>query len=292
MPKKQTILVVDDELVNREILGATLEDDYRVLYATNGQEALDLLEKGSDVISLILLDLLMPVMSGMTVLRQLRESPELTRIPVIVMTSDHEAEVASLELGAFDFIPKPYPSRSVILARIRRIIELSEDRQIIRSTERDVLTGLYNREYFYNYIASFDKHHKGMDMDAIVVDIYRFHIINERYGRASADQLLRRLGNALHTLALASGGMACRREADTFLLYRGVRRQAAQGGAVRRTADGGFRPGHQRGPVQGILPAQIRHPPRHADTCKRRGADSLAAPQAGAGQSRGIHPPV
>ena len=105
LPKKQTILVVDDELVNREILGATLEDDYRVLYAANGQEALDLLEKGSDVISLILLDLLMPVMSGMTVLRQLRESPELTRIPVIVMTSDHEAEVASLELGAFDFIP-------------------------------------------------------------------------------------------------------------------------------------------------------------------------------------------
>ena len=220
LPKKQTILVVDDELVNREILGATLEDDYRVLYAANGQEALDLLEKGSDVISLILLDLLMPVMSGMTVLRQLRESPELVRIPVIVMTSDHEAEVASLELGAFDFIPKPYPSRSVILARIRRIIELSEDRQIIRSTERDVLTGLYNREYFYNYIASFDKHHKNMDMDAIVVDIYRFHIINERYGRASADQLLRRLGNALHTLAQASRGMACRREADTFLLYR------------------------------------------------------------------------
>ncbi len=220
LPKKRTILVVDDEQINREILGTALENDYRVLYAANGQEALKLLEKRSDVISLILLDLLMPVISGMMVLRQLRESPELARIPVIVMTSDHEAEVASLELGAFDFIPKPYPSRSVILARIRRIIELSEDRQIIRSTERDVLTGLYNREYFYNYIASFDKHHKGMDMDAIVVDINRFHIINERYGRAYADQLLRRLGNTLHALAQASGGMACRREADTFLVYR------------------------------------------------------------------------
>ena len=219
-PKKRTVLVVDDEQINREILGTTLENDYRVLYAANGQEALSLLEKRGDMVSLILLDLLMPVMSGMVVLRRLKESPELSRIPVIVLTADHEAEVASLELGAFDFIPKPYPSRSVILARVRRIIELSEDRQIISSTERDTLTGLYNREYFYNYIASFDQHHKGMAMDAVVVDIYRFHIINERYGRAYADQLLRRIGSLLKTMARETGGMACRREADTFLVYR------------------------------------------------------------------------
>ena len=217
---KHTVLVVDDEQLNRKILGSLLEEDYRVLFAANGQEALALLEGQSDSVSLILLDLLMPVMSGMVMLRQLRESPELARIPVIVMTADHDAEVACLDLGALDFIPKPYPSRSVILARIRRIIELSEGRQIIRSTERDPLTGLYNREYFYNYIASFDQHHKGVDMDAIVVDIYRFHIINERYGRAYADQLLRRIGAALHALARASGGLACRREADTFLVYR------------------------------------------------------------------------
>lgn len=217
---KHTVLVVDDEQLNREILGSLLEDDYRVLFAANGQEALALLESQAEAVSLILLDLLMPVMSGMVMLRQLRESPELARIPVIVMTADHDAEVACLDLGALDFIPKPYPSRSVILARIRRIIELSEGRQIIRSTERDPLTGLYNREYFYNYIASFDQHHKGVDMDAIVVDIYRFHIINERYGRAYADQLLRRIGAALHALAQASGGLACRREADTFLVYR------------------------------------------------------------------------
>jgi len=219
-PKRRTILVVDDEQINRELLGTLLEDDYRVLYAANGQEALDIAKKRADDISLILLDLLMPVMSGMVVLRRLKDSPELARIPVIVMTADHEAEVASLELGAFDFIPKPYPMRSVILARVRRIIELSEGRQIIRVTERDPLTGLFNREYFYNYIASFDQHHKGTAMDAVVVDINRFHIINERYGRAYADQLLRRIGKALHALARASGGMACRREADTFLVYR------------------------------------------------------------------------
>jgi len=219
-PKKRTVLVVDDEQINRELLGTLLEDDYRVLYAADGQEALDIAGKRADDISLILLDLLMPVMSGMVVLRKLKDSPELSRIPVIVMTADHEAEVASLELGAFDFIPKPYPMRSVILARVRRIIELSEDRQIIQVTERDALTGLFNREYFYNYIAAFDQHHKGMAMDAVVVDINRFHIVNERYGRAYADRILRRIGDTLRALVQASGGMACRREADTFLVYR------------------------------------------------------------------------
>ena len=219
LPKRRTILVVDDEQVNRELLGALLEDDYRVLCASNGQQALELARDRTEDISLILLDLLMPVMSGMVVLRELKGSPELSRIPVIVMTADHDAEVASLELGAFDFIPKPYPTRSVILARVRRIIELSEGRQIIRFTERDPLTGLYNREYFYNYIVTFDKHHKGMDTDAIAVDINRFHIINERYGRAYADQILGRIGEHLRALAQGSGGMACRREADTFLIY-------------------------------------------------------------------------
>jgi len=218
--RQRTILVVDDEQINREMLGAILADDYRVLYAADGQEALKIAQSHADIISLILLDLLMPVMSGMDVLRRLRELPELHRIPVIVMTADHDAEVDSLELGAYDFIPKPYPRRNVIMARIHRIIELSEDRQIISTTERDALTGLYNREFFYSYAFSFDQHHKDQPMDAIVVDINRFHSLNERYGRPYANEVLRRIGEALRAHILAGGGMACRREADTFLVYR------------------------------------------------------------------------
>ena len=108
-PKRRTVLVVDDEQINRELLGTLLEDDYRVLYASNGQEALTLAKKRAEDISLILLDLIMPVMSGMVVLRLLKESPELARIPVIVMTSDHDAEVASLELGRSTSFPSPIP---------------------------------------------------------------------------------------------------------------------------------------------------------------------------------------
>lgn len=68
------------------------------------------------------------------------------RLPVIVMTSDSESEVECLSLGASDFIPKPYPRQQVVLARILRTIELYEDRDTLRWTERDQLTGLYNKE--------------------------------------------------------------------------------------------------------------------------------------------------
>ena len=217
--EKKLVLVVDDEIINREILGATLQEDYEVIYASDGREAMAQIKRHSDTLALVMLDLRMPVMSGMVVLKLLADSPELSRIPVIVMTSDQEAEVACLELGALDFITKPYPRRNIILARARRTIELSEDRQIIRSTERDTLTGLYNREYFYSYAETFDQHHKGTAMDAIVVDINHFHLINERYGRAYADQILRHIGDRLRESVRGSGGIVCRREADTFMAY-------------------------------------------------------------------------
>ncbi|MBQ8137568.1 MAG: EAL domain-containing protein, partial [Clostridia bacterium] len=216
---KKQILVVDDEIINREILGALLRDEYEIIYAADGQEAIEQVRRYKDTLSLCLLDLKMPVMSGMVVLKLLSDDPELSRIPIMVMTADQESEVACLELGALDFIPKPYPRRDIVLARVHRTIELSEDRQIIRSTERDPLTGLYNREYFYSYAESFDQHHKSIPMDAIVVDVNHFHMLNERYGRAYADQVLQEIGSRLRENVRANGGIVCRREADTFLVY-------------------------------------------------------------------------
>ena len=216
---KRTILVADDEQINRAILGAILENDFEVLYAENGKEALDILEENREIISVVLLDLMMPVMSGMDLLRHLKEEPELQRIPVIVLTSDQTAEIECLSLGAIDFISKPYPQAGVILARVTRIIELSEDQQIIHSTERDPLTGLYNREYFYRYAEQFDQFHKEMDMDAIVLDVNHFHMINERYGKHCGDDVLRRVGESVRNVVRESGGIVCRRSGDTFMVY-------------------------------------------------------------------------
>ncbi|MGI6221467.1 MAG: EAL domain-containing protein [Coriobacteriales bacterium] len=218
---KRLVLVADDEFVNRELLRTVLQDEYELLFAENGREALDAIAEHKETLSLVLLDLLMPVMSGMDVLREVRGSsdPDISRVPIIVVTSDQAAEIESLTQGASDFIPKPYPQPGVVKARINRTIELSEDRQIISSTERDDLTGLYNREYFYRYAEQYDHHHTETSMDAIVVDVNHFRMINERFGTARGDEVLRRLATALRDEVNGIGGIVCRREADIFLVY-------------------------------------------------------------------------
>ena len=216
---KRLILVADDEFINREIMRSILQDDYELIFAENGEVALQKIRENKDMLALILLDLMMPVMSGFDVLKEVKADPGIQQIPIIVITSDQEAEVESLTIGAIDFIPKPYPQAGVILARIRRTIELSEDRQIINSTERDPLTSLYNREYFYRYAEQFDQHHRNLDMDAIVLDVNHFHMINERFGTAYGDSVLRRIGEAVREMVLDTGGIVCRRESDTFMVY-------------------------------------------------------------------------
>ena len=216
---KRLILIADDEAINRELLINMLEDEYDLITAADGREAYEQIDKNRDMLSLVLLDLLMPEIHGLDLLRKLKEDAVLSQIPVIVMTADKEAEVDSLNLGAIDFIPKPFPEQKVILARVLRTIELSEDRQIIQSTERDHLTGLYNREFFYSYAQQYDQHHKDVAMDAIVVDVNHFHMINERYGKAYGDEVLKRIGEKVRSMVQDAGGIVCRREADTFLVY-------------------------------------------------------------------------
>ena len=217
--RKRLVLIVEDEFVNRELLNAYLEKEYEVIFAETGAEALASIRKHIDMLSLVLLDLNLPDMNGLEILRTIKQDMDMTRIPVIVLTSDKESEVDSLNTGANDFISKPYPRYEIILARVRRCIELSENKDLVRWTERDNLTGLYNREYFYRYAEQYDLYHRQEETDALVVDVSHFHLINERYGKAYADDVLRRIGAELLSCVKEAGGIVCRREADTFQVY-------------------------------------------------------------------------
>ncbi|MBQ9663681.1 MAG: EAL domain-containing protein [Oscillospiraceae bacterium] len=217
---KPLILIVDDEQINAMILGANLEKEYNLLYAADGSEALELMRAHCATLSLVLLDLMMPVMSGFDVLEAVRDDDDLKQIPIIVATSDAASEARCLQLGAIDFLSKPYPvDMSVPLARIRRIIELKEDRSTIQSTERDELTGLYNKEFFFYHAEQLDLRNKDLNMDAIIVDVNHFHMINERYGKAYGDEVLRRISQNIRETVFSSGGIVCRRDADTFMAY-------------------------------------------------------------------------
>ena len=216
---KRRILVVEDEEINREMLNFLLQDTYDVVFAETGGKAQTILEEQYETLSLVLLDLNLPDMKGTDILRGIKADVRTARIPVIVMTADQDAEVECLNLGATDFIPKPYPKQAVVLARILRTIELFEDRDIIRWTERDQLTGLYNREYFYRYASQFDTYHPDVTTDAIVLNINHFHMINERYGREFGNKVLKGIADKLRESVSGTDGIVCRREADTFLMY-------------------------------------------------------------------------
>ena len=217
--RKRLVLIVEDEYVNRELLKAYLENDYELLFAETGGAALETIHTRSETLSLVLLDLILPDLNGLEILRRIKQDADLTRIPIIVLTSDVESEVESLNTGASDFISKPYPRPEVIMARVRRSIELSENRDLIRWTERDHITGLFNREYFYRYAEQYDLFHAEEPTDALVLDISHFHMINERFGKAYGDEMLRRIGAELLRMARMYGGIVCRREADTFQVY-------------------------------------------------------------------------
>ncbi len=213
------VLIVDDEFIEREMLGHMLNDLYEVAYAENGTIALDMIRNEKLTLSLVILDLHMPGLDGYSLLKIIRADSELRRIPVIVLTSEKGAEVISLQLGAADFITKPYEAPDVIRARVSHSIELAEDSIIIHETERDSLTGLFNKEFFIEYGRRLDNQNDNMPMDAIVLDINRFHIVNELYGRAYGDLILKRIGRSIHELVQDTGGLACRSGSNSFGIY-------------------------------------------------------------------------
>lgn len=216
---RRLILIVDDEPVNREMLGMILGDEYEILQAGDGEEALPIIRENSTILSLVILDLMMPRMSGQELLRIMKEDADLQRIPVIVLTSDKTAEVAMLQRGASDFIMKPYDMPEVVRARVRRTIELGEDTYIIQNTERDELTGLLNKEFFYRYSELFRLHHPSAQMDALILDVNNFRLINEIQGRAFGDEILSKIGARIIDHVSKSGGVAGRGHADVFMLY-------------------------------------------------------------------------
>ena len=216
---RKTILIVDDVEMNREILGDLLADDYNIAYATDGVEALDILRSRKDEIDLVLLDLLMPNKNGREVITEMQVDEDLMDIPVIFVTVDQASELDCLKTGAMDFIPKPYPDVELIKARIAKCIELAEGRALIRYTERDKQTGLLNKDYFFRYVNRLDHLFKDSSLDAVVCDVNRFHSVNKQFGRQFCDHVLHDIGICMRKLARKTGGISCREDEDTFLLY-------------------------------------------------------------------------
>lgn len=216
---ERKILIVDDEEINREILGTIIQEKYKVIYAENGKEALEKIHFEGSSISLVLLDLLMPVMDGNEVLKTMNKEGLITEMPVIVLTSEKSSEIESLKLGAADFLTKPYDLPEVILARVRHSIQLFENTKIIHATEFEKLTHLYTPEFFFEYASQIDYRSPNKVMDALAVNFTRFHLLNQLKGRNVGDKILKAMGEGIRKALEITGGIAGRNESDSFYLY-------------------------------------------------------------------------
>jgi diguanylate cyclase (GGDEF)-like protein len=208
------ILVVEDSMSQAEAVKGFLErSGYEVLHVEDGKSAIR--EAVSGEVDLILLDLLLPDMSGVEVCRWLKLNRATRMIPILMLTSKGEVEdrVSGLEAGAEDYLSKPYSEMELnarIFALLRtkalqdelsetnaRLQELLADVEMLART--DPLTKLYNRRHIQEYV---DREIKaawryGSPLSLLMIDIDRFKEINDHYGHRSGDSVLEEISNII-----------------------------------------------------------------------------------------------
>ena len=230
MDDKPVMLIVDDVEINRVVLAQFFRDEFQILEAENGQQALDTMEQ--QPVSIVLVDLVMPVMDGYEFLSVLQRSDQYMGLPVVVMTaqSDGDSEARAMELGAADFITKPY-NPTIVRCRVRnvmgrtenewrRIEQLASDRQMMemnRFIEQDQLTGVYNRETFYKKASKMMLEHRDTQYEIIYLDIDCFKVVNDLFNQETGNLILKTAGYFLQVL-VGNRGLCCRMEADHFVL--------------------------------------------------------------------------
>ena len=190
---KYTILAVDDAKDSLMLLEFDLKEaGYEVITAESGYDALSILENTQ--ISLILLDMYMPGISGLTTLQKIKTQSALTHIPVIMLSaSDDEQQIVdALEFGADDYVTKPYIP-NVILARMRNSLRLMEKTLQLETLARtDFLTKVNNRRSFEDLVGKVvsqtKRNQHTISMAMFEVDLFKQ--VNDNYGHEAGDKAL------------------------------------------------------------------------------------------------------
>jgi diguanylate cyclase (GGDEF)-like protein len=214
-PGAQKVLVADDDAINRDVLCELLQPEYTVLLAKNGAQAIERATR--HVPDLILLDVMMPDMSGFDVLRRLRASAPTEHISVIFISGldRPEDEAAGLKMGASDYIAKPF-NATVVLARVALHLQLVRQRRLLEHLAHvDGLTELANRRRFDDvYDLEWQRARRSSQpLSLALLDIDSFKQFNDLYGHPAGDRALRAVAR------LASAHM--RRPADLAARYGG-----------------------------------------------------------------------
>mgnify|MGYP000983171928 FL=1 len=215
-----TLLIVDDDKHNRLLLTELFEGEYKIIQAKNGLQALELARAHAP--DLILLDVLMPEMDGMAVIRALKRDDATRHIPVIFITALDSAadEELGLDLGADDYIAKPFHP-PIARVRVRNHLQIVHQRRLLEQIAAlDGLTGIPNRRRFDEALAQEWSRcqRSGLPLSLIVADVDQFKQYNDTLGHAAGDRVLQDVAAALRQAARRPGDLAARYGGEEFVL--------------------------------------------------------------------------
>ena len=206
---KHQILIVDDSLINRMILKEILEEDFQILEAENGAEAVELLGQYGTGISLMLLDINMPVMDGFEVLKIMNQDQLIEDIPVIMISSEDSGETVrrAYELGVSDYINRPYDAK-VVYQRVYNTIKLYAKQRKLMSL---VASQIYEKEKYNQMMISILSHIVEFRNGESGLHVMHINVLtgmlleqlagkNTGYSISGEDQYLITMASALHDI--------------------------------------------------------------------------------------------
>ncbi|HEX7489296.1 MAG TPA: diguanylate cyclase, partial [Anaeromyxobacteraceae bacterium] len=217
--EKAQVLVVDDDEDAREALAMMLTDDYDVLLAADGQEAMETAQSARP--DLVLMDLYMPRMDGLAALAALRGDPSTEDVPVILISAhgDDLTRSRSLDLGAVDFLQKPFSGRE-LKARIERTLRLTRRETQLQALARtDPLTGLANIRAFRARLAEEVKRalRYRTSLACVMVDLDNLKPINDQLGHVAGDAAIEAVAEVIRR-ELRETDFAARYGGDEFVI--------------------------------------------------------------------------
>lgn len=222
-----TILIVDDLDLNRTIIKDIFKKDFTVLEASNGREALTIMQQYNYRIDVVLLDLFMPEMDGVEFLNEKKKNDMMADIPVVVITADDTVaqQVNVLELGASDYVVKPIVEE-VLIRRVNNVMEshyqykkmMKQYYNVVEQATADPLTHLYSRNTAEEMIMQIIKEGPDKCHALIVMDVDDFKEINDVYGHNYGDVVLINLADKLKNF-FRTGDVLARANGVQFCLF-------------------------------------------------------------------------
>lgn len=230
--RQTRILVVDDTAATRKLLTHMLKvQQYQVIEAESGDEALALIQDNPDI-RLVVSDYYMPEMDGYEMTRRIRRQFASDRLRLIGVSSssDRMVSVGFLKAGANDFISMPFIPEELQCRIASNVETLEQIEQLHNLASRDVLTGLFNRRYFFESAEKLiaEARAKNLPSAIAILDIDDFKHLNDSHGHDFGDRALAKVARYLAQSVESGGHLLARIGGEEFaILFPGLNTKAA-----------------------------------------------------------------